>query len=123
MGDRQVAELDEVCGRTRELDRLVRAVEALEFGVWHRSGLPGSRALRRAVLGEERLDRRREPFSVFDEAEVIRIRDHDEARRRNRVRDEARRLDRSGIELAVHDERRARDRSELAGEIVFAESP
>jgi hypothetical protein len=39
MGDGQIADLDEVCGRARELDRLVRPFETLELRVWHRSGL------------------------------------------------------------------------------------
>lgn len=41
VGNGQVADLDEVCGRAWKLDRLVWLFEALELGFRHRSGLPG----------------------------------------------------------------------------------
>ena len=73
------------------------------------------------MFGEEWLNRGGESLRILEEAEVIRVRDDDEARGRNRACDEAGRLDGDGIELAVHYERRAGDRPELSRQIVLAE--
>jgi hypothetical protein len=52
------------------------------------------------VLVEERLDRARKYLRILDGHVVVRVRDHDELSPRNRVRDEAGRLDGKGIDQA-----------------------
>jgi hypothetical protein len=81
LGDRQVADLDEVSSRARKLDRLVRDSRLLYSGSGIATCARYSRSVR-SVLGEERLDRGRELLGILDEAEVIRVRDPRQGSRR-----------------------------------------
>ena len=70
------------------------------FGRWAERDSAGR------VRGEEGLDRRRKSVRILDEREMILARDHDQLGIRNRISDEAGRLDGNRVQLTVNHKRR-----------------